>query len=78
MKSLDSESFSGDECVGPFISAMTCDISYELILEPDVSVEEWMTVPFKSGIEEEELVLEPWMGELFYPELTLRAAKGDC
>jgi hypothetical protein len=78
MKSLESESFSGDECVGPVISAMTCDMSNELILEPNVSIEEWMTVPFESGIEEEELLLEPWMGELFYPVLTLSETKGDC
>ena len=58
MSNLDSNSFSGNE-------------STEVAFELDSGVEEWMVVPFNNDVAEEELVLESWMSELFYPKLTV-------
>ena len=47
---------SGDHFEAP-VSSRT----YFVSLEFDLAIEEWMTLPFESGVYEEELQIESWM-----------------
>ena len=37
----------------------------EQIIESDLSIESWMTVPFETRVIEEELILEAWMADIW-------------